>query len=94
MAGTLLGGFVVAKPSMRALASALIALTATCFGQGVGPPAVGVVNDALKGSHGADAVRYSCSRPRSRRRWAPCCSCGRRGHPRRHRAGELALRRP
>jgi predicted MFS family arabinose efflux permease len=49
----------VAKPSMRALASALIALTATCFGQGVGPLAVGVVNDALKGSYGADAVRYS-----------------------------------
>jgi MFS family permease len=49
----------VAKPSMRALASAVIALTATCFGQGVGPLAVGVVNDALKGSFGADAVRYS-----------------------------------
>jgi hypothetical protein len=27
----------VAKPSMRALASAIILLTATCFGQGVGP---------------------------------------------------------
>jgi predicted MFS family arabinose efflux permease len=49
----------VAKPSMRALASALIALTATCFGQGLGPLAVGVVNDALKGAYGADAVRYS-----------------------------------
>jgi predicted MFS family arabinose efflux permease len=49
----------VARPSMRALASALIALTATCFGQGVGPLAVGVVNDALKGSFGNDAVRYS-----------------------------------
>ena len=34
-------------------------VTATCFGQGVGPLAVGVVNDALKGSYGADAVRYS-----------------------------------
>ncbi|OKO72937.1 hypothetical protein [Bradyrhizobium sp. AS23.2] len=49
----------MAKPSMRALASALIALTATCFGQGVGPLAVGVVNDALRGSYGTDAVRYS-----------------------------------
>jgi MFS family permease len=49
----------VARPSMRALASALIALTATCFGQGVGPLAVGVVNDAVKGSFGNDAVRYS-----------------------------------
>ena len=49
----------VARPSMRALASAFILLTATCFGQGVGPLAVGVLNDALKGDYGADAVRYS-----------------------------------
>jgi hypothetical protein len=49
----------VAKPSMRALASALVLLTATCFGQGVGPLAVGMINDALKGAFGADAVRYS-----------------------------------
>src|SRR5215475_1875346 len=49
----------VARPSMRALASAFILLTATCFGQGVGPLAVGVLNDALKGDFGADAVRYS-----------------------------------
>jgi predicted MFS family arabinose efflux permease len=49
----------VAKPSMRALASAIIALTATCFGQGVGPLAVGIVNDALRGDYGTDAIRYS-----------------------------------
>ncbi|WP_407152265.1 spinster family MFS transporter [Bradyrhizobium sp. ORS 86] len=49
----------VAKPSMRALASAIVLLTATCFGQGVGPLAVGMINDALKGSYGVDAVRYS-----------------------------------
>jgi MFS family permease len=49
----------VARPSMRALASAIIALTATCFGQGVGPLAVGMINDALKNDYGADAVRYS-----------------------------------
>ncbi|WP_166296045.1 spinster family MFS transporter [Bradyrhizobium sp. 2S1] len=49
----------VAKPSMRALASAIVLLTATCFGQGVGPLAVGMINDALKGADGADAVRYS-----------------------------------
>src|SRR5579871_2229392 len=49
----------VARPSMRALASAFILLTATCFGQGVGPLAVGMLNDALKGDYGADAVRYS-----------------------------------
>ena len=31
----------VARPSMRALASAIILLSATCFGQGVGPLVVG-----------------------------------------------------
>jgi predicted MFS family arabinose efflux permease len=49
----------VARPSMRALASAIILLTATCFGQGVGPLAVGMLNDALQGAYGAQAVRYS-----------------------------------
>jgi MFS family permease len=49
----------VARPSMRALASAIILLTATCFGQGVGPLAVGMINDALKNDYGAEAVRYS-----------------------------------
>jgi MFS family permease len=49
----------VARPSMRALASAFILLTATCFGQGIGPLAVGMLNDALKNDYGADAVRYS-----------------------------------
>ena len=50
----------VAKPSTRALASAMILLTATCFGQeGVGPLAVGMINDALKNEYGANAVRYS-----------------------------------
>src|SRR5215211_6670952 len=33
---------------MCALASTIILLTATCFGQGVGPPTVGMLNDALK----------------------------------------------
>src|ERR1700704_4952234 len=49
----------VARPSMRALASAIILLTATCFGQGIGPLAVGMLNDALKSDFGANAVRYS-----------------------------------
>jgi len=49
----------VARPSMRALSSAIILLTATCFGQGVGPLAVGIINDALKNDYGANAVRYS-----------------------------------
>jgi MFS family permease len=49
----------VAKPSMRALASAIVLLSATCFGQGVGPLAVGMINDALKSAYGNEAVRYS-----------------------------------
>src|SRR3954452_271213 len=49
----------VARPSMRALASAIILLTATCFGQGVGPLVVGMLNDVLKADFGANAVRYS-----------------------------------
>ena len=49
----------VAKPSMRALASAFMLLTAAGFGQGIGPLAVGMLNDALKNDFGAQAVRYS-----------------------------------
>jgi MFS family permease len=49
----------VARPSMRALASAFILLTATCFGQGIGPLVVGMINDAIKSDYGNDAVRYS-----------------------------------
>jgi MFS family permease len=49
----------VARPSMRALATSIILLISTCFGQGIGPLAVGVINDALKDRFGTDAVRYS-----------------------------------
>ena len=49
----------VAKTSMRALAAATVLLTGTCFGLGVGPLAVGYLNDALKAAYGAEAVRYS-----------------------------------
>jgi MFS family permease len=49
----------VSKTSMRALAAATVLLTATCFGQGVGPLMVGWLNDVLKDAYGAEAVRYS-----------------------------------
>lgn len=49
----------VARPAMRALASAIILLTATCFGQGLGPLVVGMINDAISPQVGATAVRYS-----------------------------------
>jgi hypothetical protein len=44
---------------MRALASAIILLSATCFGQGVGPLVVGALNDVLKADFGVQDVRYS-----------------------------------
>ncbi|NOJ42668.1 MFS transporter [Bradyrhizobium australiense] len=40
-------------------ASAIVLLTAPCFGQGVGPLAVGMLNDGLKADLGTQAVRYS-----------------------------------
>lgn len=49
----------VARPSMRALASAIVLLTATCFGQGVGPLAIGVINDLVAPQFGTNAIRYS-----------------------------------
>lgn len=49
----------IAKPSMRAFASATILLTATCVGQGLGPLVVGYLNDVLKPIYGVDAIRYS-----------------------------------
>ena len=49
----------IAKTSMRALAAATMLLTGTCFGLGVGPLVVGYLNDVLKATYGAEAVRYS-----------------------------------
>lgn len=49
----------VARANMRTLAAATVLLTATCFGQGVGPLVVGAFNDWLAPSYGADGVRYS-----------------------------------
>jgi len=43
----------IATTSMRALASATVLLTATCFGQGVGPFTVGYLNDLLQDPYGA-----------------------------------------
>ena len=80
----------VARPSMRALASAIILLTATCFGQGVGPLAVGMINDALKGDYGVDAVRYSLlSAGGDHHAWRAVVRVGGALHPRRHRADDL-----
>ena len=49
----------VARPDLRAFRAATVLLTATLFGQGLGPLVVGALNDALKGDYGVDAIRYS-----------------------------------
>ena len=46
----------VARPSMLALALAIMLLTAAGFGQGIGPLAAGMLNNALKNDFGAQAV--------------------------------------
>jgi predicted MFS family arabinose efflux permease len=49
----------VAKANMRAFAAATLLLTATCFGQGIGPLLVGLISDALRPLYGVDAIRFS-----------------------------------
>jgi MFS family permease len=47
------------RPAMRALTSALMLFVVNLIGLGLGPQAVGVLNDALAPAFGAEAVRYS-----------------------------------
>jgi MFS family permease len=44
---------------MRALATALLYLLLNLIGPGAGPLAAGILNDALVGSYGIEAVRIS-----------------------------------
>jgi hypothetical protein len=68
----------VAKPSMRALASAIMLLMAAGFGQGVGPLAVGMLTRrGMTLALTPCAIR--CSRPPSPACSAHCCSSGRHG---------------
>ena len=67
-----------AKPSMRALASAIVLLTATSFDQAVGPLVVGILNDALKTTLAMTPCAICCCGPRSRPRSARCYLSGRR----------------
>lgn len=48
----------IAKPSMRALASAITTGTYNLVGMALGPTLVGLISDALTPTHGADAIRY------------------------------------
>lgn len=47
------------RPHMRALASALLLFVINLIGLGMGPQAVGILNDLLAGTFGAEAVRWS-----------------------------------
>lgn len=49
----------LAPPQMRATASALMLLMFNLIGFGLGPWAVGILNDTLEPQFGAEAVRYS-----------------------------------
>ena len=49
----------LAPPRMRAMASAIVILLLNLIGMGLGPLAVGVLNDLLAPRFGAEAVRYS-----------------------------------
>ena len=49
----------IAPPRMRALAVAIHLLCVNLLGLGAGPLVVGALNDAMRGSLGAEAVRYS-----------------------------------
>ena len=49
----------VARPRMRAVASALNVALNSAVGLGLGPPAVGWLSDRLQPSLGADSLRYA-----------------------------------
>jgi MFS family permease len=49
----------LARPDMRATASAVLLFILNIVGLGLGPFAVGVMNDALAGRFGDEAIRYS-----------------------------------
>jgi len=49
----------LAPPRMRAVAASIIVLFITLLGQGAGPFAIGLLNDALTERLGVDAIRFS-----------------------------------
>jgi hypothetical protein len=49
----------LARPQMRAMASAVMLLVQNLIGLGLGPWSVGLLNDALAPRFGVHAVRYS-----------------------------------
>jgi len=49
----------IARLRMRAMASALVHLSISAIGGGLGPQLIGILNDLFAGSAGSEAVRYS-----------------------------------
>jgi predicted MFS family arabinose efflux permease len=49
----------LAAPGMRALAAALFIMIGSVAGLGIGPVAVGMLSDALRGGYGADSLRLA-----------------------------------
>ncbi len=49
----------LSKLRMRAVASAILLFIINMIGMGLGPQAVGVMNDTIFASYGTEAVRYS-----------------------------------
>lgn len=47
------------KPQARAMASAILIFVINLIGLGLGPLAIGALNDALAATHGTQAIRYS-----------------------------------
>jgi hypothetical protein len=47
------------RPHARATASAILIFVINLIGLGLGPLAIGALNDALTASHGPQAIRYS-----------------------------------
>jgi MFS family permease len=60
----------LARPQMRATASALMLLLFNLIGFGLGPLIVGVLNDVLEPRFGAEAIRYSLLAILSTALWA------------------------
>jgi predicted MFS family arabinose efflux permease len=49
----------LARPRMRAVATAILLVFASLLSQAIGPVAVGALNDVLAPAHGEQAIRYS-----------------------------------
>ncbi len=63
------------KLRMRAMASAILFLILNLIGLGLGPQAVGILNDLLAPSLGVEAIRYSLFTANFMTAWAALHFC-------------------